>query len=64
MVVRDTAIFGILLDPNDPSNNAMAPVTGISKGRDIDYDDKQEYIYWIQDTVSWGSQTELNKKTC
>lgn len=53
MVVSDKVIFGIPLDPSDPSNNAMAPVSGISEGRDIDYDDQQQLIYWIQGTVSW-----------
>lgn len=53
MVVKDTTIFGIPLDPSDPSNNAMAPVSGISEGRDIDYDDQQQLTYFIQGTVSW-----------
>lgn len=52
MVVKDTTIFGIPLDPSDPSNNAMAPVSGISEGRDIDYDDKEQLTYFIQGTVS------------
>ena len=54
MVVRDSVIFGIPLDPADPSNNAMAPVSGISQGRDIDFDDQQELVYWVQSTVSGG----------
>lgn len=53
MVVRDSVIFGIPLDPTDPSNNAMAPVSGISQGRDIDFDDREQFIYWIQSTVSY-----------
>ena len=52
MVVRDSVIFGIPLDPADPSNNAMAPVSGISQGRDIDFDDQLQLIYWVQSTVS------------
>lgn len=54
MVVRDSVIFGIPLDPADPSNNAMAPVSGISQGRDIDFDDQEQLVYWVQNTVSWG----------
>lgn len=52
MVVRESVIFGIPLDPNDPSNNAMAPVSGISQGQDIDFDDQEELVYWVQSTVS------------
>lgn len=52
MVVRESVIFGIPLDPNDPSNNAMAPVSSIGQGRDIDFDDQEELVYWVQDTVS------------
>ena len=52
MVVRESVIFGIPLDPNDPSNNAMTPVSGISHGQDIDFDDQEELVYWVQNTVS------------
>lgn len=52
MVVRDSVILGIPLDPDDPSNNAMAPVSGITQGRDIDFDDKEQLIFWVQGTVS------------
>lgn len=52
MVVRDSVIFGIPLDPADPSNNAMTPVSGITKGRDIDFDDQEQLVYWVQSTVS------------
>lgn len=52
MVVRESVIFGIPLDPADPSNNAMAPVSGITQGRDIDFDDQEQYVYWAQSTVS------------
>uniref|UniRef100_A0A3Q3BE47 Low-density lipoprotein receptor-related protein 2-like n=1 Tax=Kryptolebias marmoratus TaxID=37003 RepID=A0A3Q3BE47_KRYMA len=59
MVVRDSVIFGIPLDPADPSNNAMAPVSGISQGRDIDFDDKEQYVYWVQGTGSiWQVKTD------
>lgn len=54
MVVRESVIFGIPLDPADSSNNAMAPVSGISQGRDIDFDDQEQLVYWVQSTVSGG----------
>ena len=54
MVVRDSVIFGVPLDPADPSNNAMTPVSGISQGRDIDFDDQEQFVYWVQGTVSEG----------
>ncbi|CAG12634.1 unnamed protein product [Tetraodon nigroviridis] len=58
MVVRESVIFGIPLDPNDPSNNAMTPVSGISQGQDIDFDDQEELVYWVQNTGSiWKVKT-------
>lgn len=61
MVERDSVIFGIPLDPNDTSNNAMAPVSGISHGLDIEFNDKEQLVYWVQDTVSWRPKLKLNK---
>lgn len=61
MVVRDSVIFGIPLDPTNPSNNAMAPVSGISQGRDIDFDDQQQLVYWVQSTVSWHLKLNLEQ---
>lgn len=52
MVVRDTVIMGIPLNPNDTSNNPMAPISGITQGRDIDFDDQEQFVYWVQGTVS------------
>nr|XP_046225254.1 LOW QUALITY PROTEIN: low-density lipoprotein receptor-related protein 2 [Oncorhynchus gorbuscha] len=52
MVVRETVIFGIPVDPADPSNNAMAPVSGITQGRDIDFDDQEQFVYWVQGSSS------------
>lgn len=62
MVVRDTVIFGIPLDPTDPSNNAMTPVSGISQGRDIDFDDQEQFVYWVQSTVSGGLKLKRRKE--
>uniref|UniRef100_A0A3B4FXS2 Low-density lipoprotein receptor-related protein 2 n=1 Tax=Pundamilia nyererei TaxID=303518 RepID=A0A3B4FXS2_9CICH len=64
MVVRDTVIFGIPLDPTDPSNNAMTPVSGISQGQDIDFDDQEQFVYWVQSTDSiWRVKTDGTNKT-
>ncbi|CAB1312135.1 unnamed protein product, partial [Coregonus sp. 'balchen'] len=52
MVVRETVIFGIPVDPADPSNNAMVPVSGITQGRDIDFDDQEQFVYWVQGSSS------------
>ncbi|XP_028331825.1 low-density lipoprotein receptor-related protein 2 [Gouania willdenowi] len=58
MVVRDSVIFGIPLDLDNPSNNAMAPVSGITQGKDIDFDDKEQFVYWVQSTGSiWRIRT-------
>uniref|UniRef100_W5N103 Low-density lipoprotein receptor-related protein 2 n=1 Tax=Lepisosteus oculatus TaxID=7918 RepID=W5N103_LEPOC len=48
MVLRDTTIFGIPLDPNNTNDNAMIPVMGISHGQDLDFDDQEQYVYWVQ----------------
>lgn len=52
MVASDTVILGIPLDPADSSNNAMAPIFGIGQGRDLDFDDREDFVYWVQSTVS------------
>lgn len=52
MVASDSVILGIPLDPADSSNNAMAPIFGISQGQDLDFDDQEEFVYWVQSTVS------------
>lgn len=61
-MVRDSVIFGIPLDPTDSTNNAMIPVSGISLGRDIDFDDQEQFVYWVQSIVS--EYIKLNKQTC
>uniref|UniRef100_A0A6Q2Z9A5 Low-density lipoprotein receptor-related protein 2 n=1 Tax=Esox lucius TaxID=8010 RepID=A0A6Q2Z9A5_ESOLU len=43
MVVKETVILGIPLDPANPSNNAMLPVSGITQGKDIDFDDQEQF---------------------
>ncbi|XP_051771492.1 low-density lipoprotein receptor-related protein 2 [Ctenopharyngodon idella] len=64
MVVRDTVIMGIPLNPNDTSNNAMAPISGITQGRDIDFDDQEQFVYWVQGTGSiYRSNTDGANRT-
>ncbi|XP_059387967.1 low-density lipoprotein receptor-related protein 2 [Carassius carassius] len=64
MVVRDTVIMGIPLNPNDTSNNAMAPISGITQGRDIDFDDQEQFVYWVQGTGSiYRSKTDGANRT-
>ncbi|XP_041123031.1 low-density lipoprotein receptor-related protein 2 [Polyodon spathula] len=48
MVVRDSVIFGIPLDPSNTNDNAMIPVSGINHGWDLDFDDKEQFVYWVQ----------------
>ncbi|KAJ3607378.1 hypothetical protein NHX12_024429, partial [Muraenolepis orangiensis] len=52
MVVRQSVILGVPLDTTDTTNNAMAPVSGITQGRDIEFDDQEQFVYWVQSTVS------------
>uniref|UniRef100_A0A3B3E196 Low-density lipoprotein receptor-related protein 2 n=1 Tax=Oryzias melastigma TaxID=30732 RepID=A0A3B3E196_ORYME len=59
MVASDTVILGIPLDPADSSNNAMAPIFGIGQGRDLDFDDREDFVYWVQSTRSiWQVKTD------
>uniref|UniRef100_A0A9J8ABN9 Low density lipoprotein receptor-related protein 2a n=1 Tax=Cyprinus carpio carpio TaxID=630221 RepID=A0A9J8ABN9_CYPCA len=48
VVVRDSVIYGIPLNPNDKSNDAMVPVTGLLNGYDVDFDDAEQMIYWVE----------------
>uniref|UniRef100_A0A672JCA6 Low density lipoprotein receptor-related protein 2b n=1 Tax=Salarias fasciatus TaxID=181472 RepID=A0A672JCA6_SALFA len=59
MVVRDRSIFGIPLNPNDTSSNAMAVVDGISQGKDIEFDDAEQYVYWVS---IWRMKTNGTNK--
>lgn len=51
MVVRDSIIYGIPLNPNDKSNDAMVPVAGLLNGYDVDFDDAEQMIYWVEHPV-------------
>ncbi|TRY92935.1 hypothetical protein DNTS_033821 [Danionella cerebrum] len=64
MVVRDTVIIGIPLNPNDTSSNAMAPISGITEARDIDFDDQEEFVYWVQGSGSiYRCKTDGDNRT-
>lgn len=56
MVVRDSIIYGISLNPDDKSNAAMVPVAGLQNGYDVDFDDNEQTIYWVEHPVSYCFQ--------
>lgn len=62
MVVRDSIIYGIPLNPEDKNNDAMVPVTGLQNGYDVDFDDSEQTIYWVEHPVSQFLLTYPNKK--
>lgn len=51
MVVRDSIIYGISLNPDDKSNDAMVPIAGLQNGYDVDFDDNKQIIYWVEHPV-------------
>lgn len=55
VVVRDSIIYGIPLNPEDKSNDAMVPVAGLQNGYDVDFDDSEQTIYWVENPVSHSS---------
>lgn len=52
VVVRDSIIYGIPLNPNDKNNDAMVPVAGVLNGYDVDFDDAEQMIYWVEHPVN------------
>lgn len=50
--MRDSIIYGISLNPDDKSNDAMVPVAGLQNGYDVDFDDNEQTIYWVEHPVS------------
>nr|XP_010969732.1 low-density lipoprotein receptor-related protein 2 isoform X1 [Camelus bactrianus] len=48
VVVRHSIIFGISLNPEVKSDNAMVPVSGIHNGYDVEVDTSEQFIYWIE----------------
>lgn len=56
VVVRDSIIYGISLNPDDRSNDAMVPVAGLQNGYDVDFDDSEQTLYWVEHPVSYNAQ--------
>lgn len=52
VVVRDSIIYGISLNPDDKTNDAMVPVAGLQNGYDVDFDDNEQAIYWVEHPVT------------
>ncbi|XP_066544684.1 low-density lipoprotein receptor-related protein 2a isoform X1 [Amia ocellicauda] len=48
IVVRDSIIYGIPLNPDDKSNDAMVPIAGLHNGYDVDFHDSEQMIYWVE----------------
>ncbi|XP_032148954.1 low-density lipoprotein receptor-related protein 2 isoform X4 [Sapajus apella] len=48
ITVRQHIIFGISLNPEVKSNDAMVPIAGIQNGLDVEFDDSEQYIYWVE----------------
>uniref|UniRef100_A0A9L0IKU4 Low-density lipoprotein receptor-related protein 2 n=1 Tax=Equus asinus TaxID=9793 RepID=A0A9L0IKU4_EQUAS len=48
IVVRHSIIFGISLNPEVKSNDAMIPIAGIMNGYDVEFDDSEQFIYWVE----------------
>lgn len=52
VVVRDSIILGIPLNPEEKNNDVMIPVAGLQNGYDVDFDDSEQIIYWVEHPVS------------
>lgn len=52
IAVRDSVIYGISLNPEEKSNDAMVPIAGVQNGYDVDFDDSEQMIYWVENPVS------------
>lgn len=50
--VRHRIIFGISLNPEVKSNDAMVPISGIENGFDVEFDESEQFIYWAEYPVS------------
>lgn len=53
IVMRNSIIFGISLNPEVKSNDAMVPIAGVINGYDVEFDDSEQFIYWIENSVSF-----------
>lgn len=52
IAVRDNIIYGISLNPEEKTNDAMVPIAGVQNGVDVDFDDAEQMIYWVENPVS------------
>uniref|UniRef100_A0A3Q2YAJ4 EGF-like domain-containing protein n=1 Tax=Hippocampus comes TaxID=109280 RepID=A0A3Q2YAJ4_HIPCM len=59
VVVRDSIIYGISLNPDDRSNDAMVPVAGLQNGYDVDFDDSEQTLYWVEVRSDGTNRTEF-----
>ncbi|KAK2488577.1 hypothetical protein MC885_000849, partial [Smutsia gigantea] len=48
IAVRHSIIFGISLNPEVETNDAMIPIVGILNGYDAEFDDSEQFIYWVE----------------
>uniref|UniRef100_F7CLL4 Low-density lipoprotein receptor-related protein 2 n=1 Tax=Monodelphis domestica TaxID=13616 RepID=F7CLL4_MONDO len=48
ITVRMNIIYGISLNPEEKTNDAMVPIAGIQNGYDVDFDDSEQFIYWVE----------------
>ncbi|XP_060033733.1 low-density lipoprotein receptor-related protein 2 [Erinaceus europaeus] len=48
ITVRYSMIFGISLNPEVKSNDAMVPISGIQNAYDVDFDESEQFIYWAE----------------
>ncbi|KAJ7345670.1 hypothetical protein JRQ81_001620, partial [Phrynocephalus forsythii] len=48
IAVRDNIIYGVSLNPEEKTNDAMVPIAGVQNGYDVDFDDSEQMIYWIE----------------
>ncbi|NXN98396.1 LRP2 protein, partial [Rhinopomastus cyanomelas] len=48
IAVRDNIIYGLSLNPEEKTNDAMVPIAGVENGVDVDFDDSEQMIYWVE----------------
>ncbi|XP_019378305.1 PREDICTED: low-density lipoprotein receptor-related protein 2 [Gavialis gangeticus] len=48
IAVRDNIIYGLSLNPEEKTNDAMVPIAGVQNGVDVDFDDSEQMIYWVE----------------
>ncbi|XP_006902182.1 PREDICTED: low-density lipoprotein receptor-related protein 2 [Elephantulus edwardii] len=48
IAVQREMIFGISLNPQEMGNDAMVPISGLQNAYDVDFDDVEEFIYWVE----------------